>query len=53
MDQGRILIVFQQKQETTIEHYKPDDYNTSGKDICCAWVVAAVLMTIGFTLLSL
>jgi len=36
-----------------MEHYEPDDYYTCGKDICCAWVVAAVLMTLGFTLLSL
>ena len=34
-------------------HYKPDDYYTSGKDICCAWVVAAVIMALGLALLSL
>ena len=35
-----------------MEHYEPDDYYTNAKDIFCAWVVAAVLMAIGFLFLS-
>lgn len=30
-----------------MEHFEPDEYKTSGKGVCRAWVLAAVLMAQG------